>query len=87
MLTPSCDVIGHRISESLDRKLTFRERMSIKIHTMGCVLCERYRHQMLAVHTILSKYVMEMEKNEDLTTPLPEEAKERIKAVLKNEAS
>lgn len=55
-MTPSCDVVTHRISESYDRKLSLRERLSISIHTMGCVLCERYRRQLESIHNMLQRY-------------------------------
>ncbi len=81
MMTPSCDVITRRISESYDRKLAFRERLSIRIHTLGCVLCERYRRQLMALHRMLQKYSGEIDAlAEDVA--LPQETKERLKKKL-----
>ena len=81
MMTPSCEIITHRISESFDRKLTLRERLSIRIHTLGCVLCNRYRRQLVAIHDILQRYSDNGEfAGEDET--LPQASKERLKQQL-----
>ncbi len=85
-LTPSCEVITHKISESYDRKLNFRERLGVRIHVMGCILCERYRRQMQALHNILQKYTSEIDSEFDSDVALPQESRERIKAELQKAA-
>ncbi len=81
MMTPSCEVITHRISESYDRKLTFGERLSIRIHTLGCKLCERYRRQLMAIHHMLQKYSADIDAAA-ADAALPQETKERLKKQL-----
>lgn len=87
MLTPPCEVIGHRISESFDRKLTWRERWSIAIHNLGCAICERYRRQMIALHNIVSRYADTAYKDEEILPQLSDAAKEQIRAAMRSEAS
>lgn len=81
MMTPSCEIVTRQISESYDRKLSLRERIGIRVHTFGCILCERYRLQLMAIHRLLQKY----SENVDQARPdvvLPEEAKQMIKQKL-----
>ena len=80
-MTPSCDVVTHRISESYDRKLSLRERLSISIHTMRCVLCERYRRQLESIHNMLQRYSSDGEFIEE-DEKLPQASKERLKQQL-----
>ena len=44
-LTPNCRTITRVASESLDRKLTLRERLFLKMHFSVCVWCERFQKQ------------------------------------------
>lgn len=80
MLTPSCDVISQKISGSMDRKLSFSDRLKVKIHLMGCKFCERYRKQLLAIRGMIENYA---EKSAD--KKLSNESKERMKKQLKDE--
>jgi len=52
-MTPSCEVVAHHISESLDHQLSFYNRMMVRLHTLACVLCKRYRQQLLAMEKML----------------------------------
>ena len=81
MMMPSCDVISRRMSESYDRKLSVRERLSIRIHTLGCILCERYRRQLLIVHNLLQQYST-LSKDVKSDSVLSSDAKVRIKTHL-----
>jgi len=42
----SCKEISFVVSESLDRDLLLRERLSVKIHLMMCKACQRMAMQM-----------------------------------------
>ena len=81
MMMPSCDVISRRMSESYDRKLSVRERLSIRIHTLGCILCERYRRQLLIVHNLLQQYST-LSKDVKSDSVLSSDAKVHIKTHL-----
>ena len=85
-ITPSCEVIGRKISESMDHQCSLRDRMIIKIHLFGCVLCERYRRQLLAIQGIFNRYAQEMEAGPGIAgMSLGQEARERIGLALKGD--
>lgn len=86
MMTAPCQEIGHRISESFDRKLTLQERMSIRIHNLGCAVCERYFLQMKTLNKLLSAYAERIHQHVDETTKLSDDAKMHIIESLKNES-
>ncbi len=42
----SCKKVAQLASESLDRSLTFQERLSMRFHLLACKLCSRYVRQL-----------------------------------------
>ncbi|VAW77291.1 hypothetical protein MNBD_GAMMA13-888, partial [hydrothermal vent metagenome] len=42
----SCKDVCFMVSESLDRKLSWRERLSIKVHLLMCTACRQMARQM-----------------------------------------
>ncbi|NIA31095.1 MAG: hypothetical protein GWP06_14435 [Actinobacteria bacterium] len=82
-LTPSCDIITHKISESMDGKISLRDKLEIRIHLLGCNLCTRYRDQLLIIQDMLNKYTKDVEHEQILTdVSLSETARERIRRNL-----
>lgn len=82
-LTPTCEIISQKISRSMDEKISIMDKLQIKIHTFGCVLCARYRDQLITMRRMLEKYSKKVE--EDISGPserLSEEAAERMKLAL-----
>ena len=65
----------------MDRRMTVYERTGIRLHLMMCVLCRRYRKQLLLIRSLLRQ------DNSDNTTRhhLSEEARKRIARELTNE--
>ncbi len=65
----------------MDRRMTVYERTGIRLHLMMCVLCRRYRKQLLLIRSLLRQ------DNSDNTTHhhLSEEARKRIARELTNE--
>ena len=45
-LTPNCPEISRLTSASLDRRLTWRERIAVRAHFLICSWCRRYQHQL-----------------------------------------
>jgi hypothetical protein len=85
-MTPSCEIISKKISRSIDEKLSLMDRLEIKIHILGCILCERYRDQLLAMHRMVGEYSKKIEEETpDQTKGLSEEATQRIKLALKQQ--
>ncbi len=83
MSTPSCEVIGRKISESFDKKLTIKERIQIKIHLLGCTFCMRYREQLIKLHNMASKLAKEFENDKRNNIKLDESVKIKIKENIK----
>jgi hypothetical protein len=61
-LTPSCEIISQKISRSMDQPISLRDRIEIRIHTFGCILCELYWQQLLTVHQLVGKSVKETDE-------------------------
>jgi hypothetical protein len=76
----SCREATRLISESLDRRLTLRERISLRVHLFVCKICTRYRQQVLFIRETLRLY----EAAEDCPAPvsLSPETRDRIKRLL-----
>jgi hypothetical protein len=85
-LTPSCEVVSQRVSKSMDGKLTLKEKIGVKIHLLGCELCERYRQQLVVIQKMLQNYSTQME-NKDISSDLMlrDEKKEKIIKLLLEE--
>lgn len=80
---PSCKEIVHIISASLDRPLTFRERLLMRMHLLACKPCVRYLEQSEFVSTAV-RLMDEAEKMNLFSGSLSESARSRIKAALKS---
>ncbi|HKI44237.1 MAG TPA: zf-HC2 domain-containing protein [Balneolales bacterium] len=63
-LTPPCEDITYLISKSMDAKLSLRERVQVRIHIMGCILCHRYQEQLQKIERVLKKSAQSVEKEE-----------------------
>ena len=42
----TCEETAQLISEGLDRTLSLRERLTLRLHLFGCDLCTRYARQL-----------------------------------------
>ena len=54
-LKPTCKEVHQLVSEGLDRKLTFIERMRMRLHLLVCDACTRFNHQMALIHTAMQR--------------------------------
>jgi len=66
----SCKDVCFMVSESLDRKLSLHERVSVKIHLLMCRACQRMARQMELLRTASRRLASE--------ETLPKEASDRI---------
>ena len=82
-ILPPCKEIVKIVSASLDRKLTIRERAVMRLHLVACKPCVRYMEQSHFLSSAASQ-LDENLKDELFTGKLSDEARERIKAVLKS---
>ena len=78
----SCSEVTQLVSESLDRELSFRQRMSTKMHLMMCKLCSRYNKQLAGLREAVRLHSASEEDIDIYPASLPSEARERIKQAL-----
>ena len=82
---PPCKEIVKIVSASLERPLTLRERFLMRLHLVACKPCVRYMEQ----SQFLSSAVTQMDdhlKDELFTGRLSDDARDRIKNILKTSA-
>lgn len=77
-----CKQTSQLISQSLDRKLTLRERFALQLHLIVCKFCKRFSQQLQIIRVSMKSLVDEVEKNDAIL--MPSDAKERISNVFKN---
>lgn len=76
---PDCKTVTPTLSESIDRKLSFKERMTIRLHLFTCEACVRYLEQIRVLHDLFHKYQSELERS---ASTLNDDAKARLKSAL-----
>jgi Putative zinc-finger len=78
----NCKQTSQLISQSLDRKLTLRERFALQLHLMLCKYCKRFSQQVQIMRVSVMALFNSVEKDDTIT--MPSSAKERISNVLQN---
>ena len=82
----SCKEVSVLVSESLDRKLAFRQRLAVRMHLLMCRFCSRYRKQLLFLKDAAGAYAR---IGEDVlgrvSGTLPPEARQRILEALQDQ--
>lgn len=43
----SCEEVTHLVSQGLDRRLSWTERWSVRVHQMYCLGCRRFARQIV----------------------------------------
>lgn len=80
---PTCKQMAPVMSESLERPLTLRERVTLKLHLWVCVWCVWYLEQLRTMRDALRTRSAREEADEvDSAVKLSEEARERIRRAL-----
>lgn len=80
---PDCKTITPTLGESLDRKLSLREKIQMRLHLFTCDACARYLKQ---IEFLREAVQAQNEKliEEDSSVNLSLAAKERLKNALKS---
>lgn len=81
---PDCDTTTRKISDAMDRQLSFTERLQIRLHNHICEWCARYARQLLLMRETLHERTGR-ETAGTSSTPgasLSAEARERMKRKL-----
>ncbi len=82
----SCKDVSQLVSESLDRRLTWRQRMGLWMHFSMCGLCKRFRREMVALHDQLQETPEPPDSSEIARdVQLSVDARSRIEAALSNQ--
>ncbi|MEQ1765079.1 MAG: zf-HC2 domain-containing protein [Pyrinomonadaceae bacterium] len=74
---PDCKTLTPTLSESIDRKLSLKERIVVRLHLFTCEACVRYLEQIRLLHDLIHDH-----RSEQVMSSLNETAKERMKAAL-----
>lgn len=81
-ITPSCETVTQKISESMDHPISFGDRFRIRIHLMGCELCARYKKQLYTIRKMIKSHLAEI--NDSATvSKLSTQARQRMKQKIK----
>jgi hypothetical protein len=81
--TPACEEVLRLISDSMERPLPLRRRISIRIHFIICKWCARYQKQLRLIRSLLRRDPGKAGENAPAT--LSPEAKERIKQAVRRD--
>lgn len=82
---PDCKRMTRQLGESLDRELTWREQLVMKLHLFTCEACERYLEQISFLKDAIHAHGDHVPDTcEFSAAKLSAESKERIKTFLKS---
>jgi len=73
-----CDKVSKFVSESMDRDLSFTERMSVRVHLLMCRHCARFAKQLEHMRSVIRK-----ESSKYPQQKLDEDAKVEMKKRLR----
>jgi len=80
---PTCKQMAPVMSASLERRLTLRERLTLKLHLWVCVWCVWYLEHLRTMRaTLRARRAREEVDEADSAVKLSEEARERIRRAL-----
>ena len=81
---PACKQTVEIISQSMERPLTLRERVLLKLHLWVCMWCLWYMEHLQLMRDALRLQENESDVDVSTTTRLSDEARERIRRSLTN---
>jgi len=79
----SCKQASQLISQSLDRRISLRERISLRLHLVVCDFCRRFNQQLNQMLSAARVQRHEIEHDEHIH--LPDDAKQRIANALESD--
>jgi hypothetical protein len=75
----TCREVSRLISESMDRRLPFGQRVGLRIHISMCRFCSRYRRQLILIREAMRRYLDVVEPSETFPSmTLSNDARRRI---------
>lgn len=72
----SCKQASKLLSQSLDRKLSWKERLALRFHLLLCDMCTRFAKQLQVMQKAMQDWVSASEQDESIQ--LSQAAKVRI---------
>jgi len=78
----SCKKASHLISEGMDRRLTLRESISLKMHLIMCGACKQVLKQLKGIRILMRAYRKYILSKAISSSSLNQKVKNRIKQVL-----
>ncbi len=72
----NCKKASQLISQSLNKSLSWNERLSLKLHLLICKNCDQIRQQFQTLHVAIKRIGKNIEDDE--TIILPAESRKRI---------
>lgn len=82
---PDCRTMTPTISESLDRRLSAREKIIMRLHLFTCSFCARYLRQIEFLSEAMHKHEERLSETEDSSSArMSSEVKEKLKTALKS---
>jgi hypothetical protein len=79
---PTCARMVEVMSQSMDRKLTLRERLVLKLHLWTCIWCVWYLEQLHMIRDAIRSQGADLPEADLPSVTLTSEARERIKRHL-----
>ena len=83
---PTCQQTVEKISQSMERKLTLRERIDLKLHLWICAWCQWYLEHLQLIRDTARAKGAESSDLESTSPSLSAEARERIRRKLAGES-
>lgn len=80
----NCKEVTRLVSESLDHKLPFFQKVGVRIHLLMCKLCPEAKKQMLFIRSAIRSLTLENSSLESEGS-LSQEASDRMKLALRKE--
>ena len=78
-----CKDVSQKVSLSMDTSLPYRHRMAVRMHLLMCRYCSRFHRQLIMLRK-MSRHVDSDQCCTETTSKLSQEAKDRIKAILRS---
>ncbi len=83
---PTCQQTVEKISQSMERKLTLRERIDVKLHLWICAWCQWYLEHLQIIRETARAKGAESSDLESVSPSLSADARERIRRKLAGES-
>jgi len=81
----NCKDMTKLISDSLERKISFRQHMELWLHIMMCGMCRRFRSNIIELRKRVRGSKTLWDRQETTSTPMLPAAKSRLEAAIKRQ--